>query len=316
MEGRWALVTGGAGFIGSHLVERLLEEGWRVRVLDNLSVGKREHLPPQAEFFYGDVLDREAVQRCCEGIDTVFHLAARVTIRRSVETFVEDARTNILGTLTLLQAAGEAHVRRFILASSMAVYADAPRKTPVGEDHPTEPISPYGIGKLAAERYVLQMGPVLGLEPVVLRFFNTFGPRQGFTPYVGVVTIFTEKILRGEACTIFGDGRQCRDFVDVEDVAWACRLAADAPHAVGEAINIGSGRGTTVLDLAELLRQRLGGGTFVHAPPHPVELRYSVAKIEKARRLLGYVPRYHLAERIDGVIADIRQRVKRDALLG
>jgi len=306
---RTALVTGGAGFIGSHLCDRLLADRWAVRALDDLSTGSRENLADGVTLLEGDVCDPEACARACEGTDTVFHLAARVTIRHSVETFLADAQTNLMGTLRLLRAAGAAGVRRFILASSMAVYADAPDPTPVPETHPTEPLSPYGISKLAAEKYIMMMGPRLGLEPVVLRFFNTYGTRQKYSPYVGVATIFVTRILEGKPCLIFGDGEQCRDFIHVADIVAACTLAADAPKAVGQALNVGTGAGTSVNQLAEMIRQALGRGEFGHVDEHPAELRYSVACVDKARELLGYEPKGVLAERIAEVVDYVSSQV-------
>lgn len=303
---RRALVTGGAGFIGSHLVRARLADGWQVRVLDDLSTGQRAKIPDTAEFLAGDVRDPSISLRACDGIDTLFHLAARVSIRHSVETFCDDADVNLLGTLQLLKAAAECGVRRFVYVSSMAVYAESQVGMPVSETHPTEPLSPYGISKLAAERYVLMMAPRLSIEPVVLRFFNTFGPGQGYTPYVGVATIFITRILRGEPCVIYGDGEQCRDFTHVSDIVQGCRLAADAPAAVGEVFNLGSGVGTTVNALAKLIQAELGAGTFRHEARDSTELRYSVADISEATRLLGYQPRVRLQDRLSEVVESVR----------
>ena len=300
-----ALVTGGAGFIGSHLCERLLDNGWHVTALDNFSTGSHENVHRDVVVVDADIADAQACARACARVDTVFHLAARVAVRQSVRSFVDDARTNLMGTLHVLRAAGSAGVRRFVFASSMAVYADAPDPAPVDEAHPAEPLSPYGIGKLAAEKYVLTMGPALGLEPVVLRVFNTYGPRQRYSPYVGVVTIFVTRIAQGKRCTIFGDGEQRRDFVHVHDVADAFVLAADAPMARGEVINIGSGVVTSVNQLAALVREVLGRGEFAHEPPHPAELRYSVADIAKASALLAYHPRRTLGDEIQHVVQNV-----------
>jgi len=304
-----ALVTGGAGFIGSHLADRLLVQGDTVRVLDDLSTGQRDNVPAGATFVEGDILDPAACEAACANVDTVYHLAARVTIRHSVETFLDDATTNLMGTLRVLQAAARAGVRRFVLASSMGVYSDSPTGEPVPESHPTEPLSPYGISKLAAEKYVLMMGPSLGLEPVVLRFFNTYGSRQGYTPYVGVATIFVTRILRGEPCTIFGDGEQRRDFVHVSDVARACALAGLSSEAPGRILNVGTGRGTSVKELAAAIGDHLGAGEFSQAPVDRTELRHSVANIDRAREILGYEPRETLEEKLPELVADIRSRV-------
>ena len=297
-----ALVTGGAGFIGSHLVERLLREGRQVIVLDDLSVGLRENVPPGVQLIVGDVRDANTVDRALAGVGVVFHLAARVSIRASVDRFYEDAQTNVMGTLSLLQGCAAHKVRRFVYASSMGVYADAPTPDPIPETHPTEPVSPYGVGKLAGEKYLLCLASVLNVEPVILRYFNTYGPRQSYTPYVGVITIFIKRLLAGEPPVIFGDGKQSRDFVHVSDIADATLLAAQKDVA-GEVFNVGTGIATSVSQIAEMLSGKLNPAICpVYAPEHPGELRFSVPDISKARRLLGYDPRGRLEERIDEVI--------------
>ena len=301
------LVTGGAGFIGSHLCEGLLADGHAVRALDDLSVGRRENVPAACEFVRGSVLDEGALAGAMAGVEAVFHEAARVTVRGSLDAFVEDAETNLVGTLRTLRAAHRAGARRFILASSMAVYADSPDASPVPETHPLAPTSPYGVTRLAAERELMLLGPHLGVETVALRYFNVFGPRQAFTPYVGVATIFATQLLAGEPITVFGDGRQTRDFVHVGDVVRANRLALTAPGAAGQVVNVGSGRGTTVLALAATLTARLRpGAPWRHAPARAEELRHSVADLTSARAVLGYAPTTDLEARVDEVIASVR----------
>jgi UDP-glucose 4-epimerase len=303
MDYRRVLVTGGAGFIGSHLVERLLQEGLQVVVLDNLSVGKRENVPEGAEFVLGDVRDPTVVSAAIAGVDAVFHLAAKVSIRASVAGFYEDAETNLMGTLNVLRACASAGIKKFIYASSMAVYADSAKPVPLPETHPTVPISPYGVAKLASERYAMLVAAQSGFQAVALRYFNTYGPRQTFTPYVGVITIFIQRLLRGEPPLIFGDGEQCRDFVYVGDVVEATYRALVCP-VDGEVCNIGSGVGTSVNQIAALLCARLGPGIEPqHVPAHPGELRNSIADISKAKQLLGYEPRARLSEKIDEIIA-------------
>ena len=301
-KGRLALVTGGAGFIGAHLVDRLLAANWRVRVLDNLSIGRPENVAPDAELIMGDITDPAACQRACHGADTIFHLAANVTIRGSIQAFHHDANVNILGTLALLQAASAAKVRRFVLTSSMAVYADPLQPVPLDESSPARPETPYGISKLAAEHYTLLLAPQAGIEPVVLRLFNTFGTRQTYTPYVGVVTIFIRNGLAETPSVILGDGFQCRDFVGVQDVAAALALAADAPRAAGQVINIGSGTGTTVNQVVEMLRERMPTARFQHVDSVPGEPRHSVANIQKAMDILGYRPCRSLSGEFDHMI--------------
>ena len=301
------LVTGGAGFIGSHLCEGLLAAGHAVRTLDDLSVGRRENVPAGCAFVRGSVLDEGVLAEAMEGVEAVFHEAARVTVRGSMDAYVDDAETNLLGALKTLRAAHRAGVKRFVFASSMAVYADSPDATPVTESHPLAPTSPYGVTKLAAERELLLLGPHLGVETVALRYFNAFGPRQAFTPYVGVATIFVTQLLAGEALTVYGDGGQTRDFVHVSDIVQANRLALTAPGAAGQVINVGSGRGTTVRALAEGLTARLRpGAPWRHVPARAEEIRHSVADLTRARSVLGYAPTTDIDAQIDGVIASVR----------
>jgi UDP-glucose 4-epimerase len=303
VEYKRALVTGGAGFIGSHLVERLLREGLDVTVLDNLSVGKRSNVPPEASFILGDVRDAAIVGAVVSGADVVFHLAARVSIRASVAGFWEDADTNLMGTLNVLRACVSRKARKLIYASSMAVYADALSPEPLPESYSAQPISPYGIAKLASERYALLAGAQSGFDVVCLRYFNTYGPRQAFTPYVGVITIFIQRLLRGEPPIIFGDGEQHRDFVYVGDVVEASCLAM-LNDIKGEVFNIGSGKGTSVNHIASLLCQRLRPDISPeYAPEHPGELHNSVADIRKAQKLLGFQPQASLEDKIDEVIS-------------
>ena len=288
---RHALVTGGAGFIGHHLARGLLDRGLEVTVLDDLSVGRRENVPGEARFIEGDIRDPASVDRALEDVDCVFHEAAIVTIRGSVGKFRTDADVNLMGTLNLLERLEGRGVRRAVLASSMAVYADAPTPDPIPESYRTEPISPYGVAKLAAERYWLLMCPRFDAEPVVLRYFNTYGPGQTPTPYVGVITIFVERLLAGRVPVIFGDGQQRRDFVNVADVVRANLLALERAPG-GDVFNVGTGRATSVLDIATALIEDLAPGTSPgFEPGRAEEMRNSVADISAIRRL-GYEPAF------------------------
>jgi nucleoside-diphosphate-sugar epimerase len=289
---RVACVTGGAGFIGRHLVRALLARGIAVTVLDNMSVGNAQGLPAAARLVKGDILDPSAVRHALEGCDLIFHLAARVAIRSSFDFVVEDTMTNVVGTASVLRAARQCgSVRKIITTSSMAVYADTPSPTPVTESHRTASISPYGISKLAAERLTHSMCATAGLDSVVLRLFNTYGPGQALSPYVGVVTIFVNKIRQNESPVIFGDGEQCRDFVHVEDVVAGFIAAMDAP-VTGETFNIGSGVPRTVNWVLERINQVMGTSfPGRHVDPVPGELRNSIADIGKARRILAFEPR-------------------------
>ena len=301
------LVTGGAGFIGSHVTRALLARGLFVTVLDNLSVGTPVAVPAGARLVTGDVRDPAAVAQALHEVDAVVHFAAQVTVRGSFERFYEDLDTNLMGTANLVRALDPARVRWFTLASSMAVYADAPSPGPIAEAHPTVPRSPYGVGKLAAEQVCRQMLAHLGVPLTVLRFFNTFGPGQTYTPYVGVITIFVTRLLRGDALVIFGDGTQQRDFVHVDDIT--AGVLGSLGHAEGT-FNLGSGRGTSVNALARLLMEHVTPTAAVrHEADRPGELRFSVADTRAARDAFGYTPVRALDRDLPTVIDDIRRRL-------
>lgn len=305
MTGR-VFVTGGAGFIGTHVVRKLLEQGRQVTVFDNLSVGRADSVPAGATLVIGDVADADAVQRAMAGHEQVLHLAARVAIRSSFDFAVEDTLTNVVGTAAVMRAvARSGSVRRVVAASSMAVYADSATPTPIGEDHPTRPVSPYGISKLALEQLVHGMAPAAGASSTVLRFFNTYGPGQALSPYVGAVTIFTHALRRGETPTVFGDGGQCRDFVHVDDVSQACLLAL-AADANSTTMNVGTGIATSVNEVVALVQATLGTALPPrHAPAVPGELRNSIADVRRAEALLGYRPRRNLGADLAAVVHEI-----------
>lgn len=287
------LVTGGAGFIGHHLAHALVERGVGVTVLDDLSVGRRENIPAAARFVHGDVREPAAVRTALEGVDAVLHEAAIVSIRASVDHFVRDAEVNLMGTLNLLQQMAGRPIRRAVLASSMAVYADSRRPEPLSERAPTEPIAPYGAAKLAAERYWFMMGMQAGVPSTALRYFNTYGPNQTFTPYVGVITIFIRRLLAGQPPMIFGDGEQRRDFIHVDDIVRANLDVLDAPDAAvaGRVFNVGTGHATSVNDLASGLIAILAPGTRPeYAPAQPGEMRNAIADVSAIRDALGWSP--------------------------
>jgi UDP-glucose 4-epimerase len=301
-----ALVTGGAGFIGTHVVVALRARGIAVTVLDNLSVGRREQVPGDVRFVPGDVRDDAAVRDALQGVDAVFHLAAQVTIRGSFDRFYDDLDTNVMGTACLVRAVDPGRVRWFTLASSMAVYADAPDPTPIPEMHATIPISPYGVGKLAAEGVARQVLGGRGVPFTALRYFNTFGPGQAYTPYVGVITIFVTSLLAGRRLTIFGDGEQQRDFVHVRDIAAGTVATVGRPPGT---YNLGTGRGLALNRLVELLGETMGVTPVTeHAPAQAGELRYSVADITAARHALGYAPTRSLETDLGEVVADVASR--------
>ena len=288
MRYRTALVTGGAGFIGSHIVGLLLDRGIEPVVLDDLSVGRKENVPAGVRLVQADVCDVSTMDGLAAEVDAVFHLAARVSIRGSVDDFIADANTNVMGTLNVVRSVMRSKRRpKLVFASSMAVYGNA-RRLPIGESHPLEPGSPYGIGKLAAESYCLGLSKLRGFKAVVLRYFNTFGPRQTVSPYVGVITIFADRLLRGHAPVIFGDGEQIRDFVSVHDVAEASVRAMEA-DIDGTAVNVGSGSGTSVNRIAGLLIEKTGSKLKpCYEPARPEEPANSVADVTCCERLLGF----------------------------
>ena len=299
-------VTGGAGFIGARVAASLLRQGCDVTVIDDLSVGRRERVPGGARFIQGDINDAEVLDAALDGCDTVMHLAARVAIRSSFEFAVEDGHTNYVGTASVLKGAHRRGLSRVVFASTMGVYADGPDASPLPESHATTPIAPYGISKLAAESLVHMLCARWGMHSTALRLFNTFGPGQQYSPYVGVVTIFVRRMQAGESVEIFGDGEQARDFVHVDDVADAFVKAAAGQHPSGETINVGTGVATTVNQVHREIQRILGTrGAPVYQPPAAGELRYSVADITKARRLLGYAPAHTFSQSAGQVIADI-----------
>ena len=299
-----ALVTGGAGFIGLHLVRELLERGFEVTVLDNLSMGTRSAVDSQARFIKGDIRNQDRVNQALQGVDCVFHLAAKVTIRGSFEMFYDDVDCNMMGTMNLLRCLNVEAVRHFTLASSMAVYADSPTPDPVPESHDCEPISPYGVSKLASERICKLLLKDRGIPFTALRYFNTFGAGQRFTPYVGVITIFATKLLRGEQPTIFGDGEQRRDFVHVKDIVSGTIASLSSEPGT---YNLGTARATSVNQLSALLTEHINPGIkTTHAPEQPGELRFSIADISAATSKLGYRPKHSLDTAIESVISDIR----------
>lgn len=308
MSATRALVTGGAGFIGHHLVAALLARGLEVTVLDDLSVGRRQNVPDGARFVEGDVRNADHVRGALEGVDTVFHEAAIVSIRTSMQGFVRDADVNLLGTLNLLECMAGSGVRRAVFASSMAVYADSPTPLPLSESAPTVPISPYGAAKLAAERDWLLLCEPLGIAGTVLRYFNTYGPNQTPSPYVGVITIFINRLLHGEAPVIYGDGEQRRDFVHVDDIVSA-NLAVLDGEASGRVFNVGTGAATSVNQLAEGLISRLAPDTEARREDaHAGEMRNAIADISAIRETLAWQPG-RLALDFDDVIAWWRERV-------
>lgn len=305
------LVTGGAGFIGSHLVERALREGATVRVLDNLSSGRREnlaHVASDVELVVGDVRDARLVERVAAGCEVVFHEAAIVSVPYSVEHPQETHDVNIQGTLNVLLGARRAGARRVVFACSAAIYGDEPT-LPKVETMAAAPMSPYGVEKLAGEAYLGVFARLYGLETVSLRYFNVFGPRQDpSSPYSGVISIFVDRLMGGRPITIYGDGSQSRDFVYVDNVAEANWLAATVEGVSGRAFNVGCGEVTTLDRLAAMLGRVVGRRPeVVHAARRPGDIWESWADIGRARRELGYAPRVGVEEGLARLVASLRR---------
>lgn len=300
---RYALVTGGAGFIGGHLAAELVNRGWNVRILDNFSSGRWENLAPlakQVEVVKGDVRSEADCREACRGVDTVFHMAAIASVAGSVADPVRSHEVNVGGTLQMLMAARDSQVRRFVFSSSASVYGNS-EQVPTTESQVLSPESPYAAGKACGEFYCRNFWSLYGLETVVLRYFNVFGPRQSLVSgYAAVVPAWVEAALEDGRPVVFGDGLQTRDFVYVQNVVSANLQAALAPGASGGVFNVGCGEGISLLQLlAEL--SRISG-----APLEPEfrvgregEIRHSRSDISRARTVLGYTPEVGLAEGLE-----------------
>jgi nucleoside-diphosphate-sugar epimerase len=293
------LVTGGAGFIGSNLADGLLAQGHQVRIIDNLSTGFAENLPPEAEFFEGDLCDEELMAMATEGVEVIFHLGARGSVSKSIETPLVTDMSNTHGTLTVLEAARYARVRRVVAASSSSVYGGvAPR--PTLESSALTPRSPYAVTKVAAENYLRVYSELFGLETVTLRYFNVYGPRQDpSSAYAAVVPKFIAALRAGEAPVIHGDGLQSRDFAYVGDVVAANLAAATAPseRCAGKVYNVAGGAERSLLEMLAILQDILGTSVEPeHVAPRPGDVRHSYADTSAARADLGWTPTVDLAE--------------------
>ncbi len=304
------LVTGGAGFIGSHLCRRLLASGCAVRVLDDLSSGRRENLAAldgEVDLVEGDLRDEALVSAALAGVDYVLHHAAVASVQTSIERPCFEQEVNAVGTLQLFEAARRAGVRRVVFAASAASYGNDPT-APKREEMLPAPESPYAISKIAGEYYARVYSSLYGLEVVCLRYFNVFGPRQDpSSPYSGVISIFAERMLAGAAPTVFGDGGQSRDFVYVDNVVEANMRACTTPGIAGRVYNIGCGRSASLLELVAALNRVLGTAIEPEfAPARPGDVRISLADITRAQRELGYEPVVHFEEGLEQTLAWMR----------
>lgn len=296
-----ALVTGGAGFIGSHLVEALLHKGYKVRVLDDFSTGKRENIASFAEdieIFEGDLIDSAVVSRAVDNVDDVFHLGAIPSMVRSVEEPFRVHQANVLGTLNVLLAARESKVRRLVYSSSSSVYGDQPT-LPKEESMKPEPVSPYAATKLSGEIYCSVFYSIYKVPTVSLRYFNVFGPRQDpMSLYAAVIPRFIDRLLDHQSPIIYGDGKQTRDFTFVEDVVQANLLACHAPdHVLGKAYNIAGGKSVSLLELLDQIRTIIGSKISpAFEAARSGDIKESWASIEKAKVDLGYSAKVSLAQ--------------------
>src|SRR5215207_7529005 len=287
------LVTGGAGFIGSHLSEELLRRGHRVRVADSLITGKRSNLDhiKGIEFLEGDLADIDFAHRAVQGCDYVLHQAAIPSVPRSVKDPLTSNRANVDGTLNVLLASRDGGVKRLVFAASSSAYGDTPT-LPKHEKMPTNPLSPYALQKVIGEEYLRMFTRLYGLETVAIRYFNVFGPRQDPTsPYSGVISVFATALLANRSPTIYGDGGQTRDFTYVANVVDGVLRACEAPRASGEVINVATGGRISLNDLYALMKRMVGATADpVYAPERPGDVRDSQADIRKAKEILGYEP--------------------------
>lgn len=303
------LVTGGVGFIGSHVVDRLVNEGYHVRIIDDLSTGRlgniQDHLSScEVEFVKGDIRDAAFVTRTVNNIDVVVHLAAITNVPFSVANPDLTFDVNLLGTLNLLRSSIKENIDRFVFVSSCAVCGE-PKSLPVNEEDRPNPISPYAESKLVAERYCLGFYERQLLRPVVLRFFNVYGPRQGMNDYSGVITRFIDRCRQRLPLTIYGDGAQIRDFVNVHDVVEATFASMKNNKAEGEVFNVGSGKPTSINELAKTILQLAGVDLEIcYEKPREGDIKDSYADISKAEKLLGYGPKISLRDGLRTLFED------------
>ena len=301
-----SLITGGAGFIGSHLAEELVRRGDRVRVVDNLATGKRQNLAhiPDAEFIEGDLADVDVARRAVDGVEYVLHQAALPSVPRSVQDPITSNRANIDATLNLLVAARDAGVRRVVYAGSSSAYGNTPT-LPKVETMPTAPLSPYALQKLVCEQYCQMFTRLYGLETVTIRYFNVFGPRQDpSSPYSGVISLFISAMCERRRPTIYGDGEHTRDFTYVANVVDGVLRAVGAPEASGEVINVATAGRVSLNQLFRAVRDLVGADVEpIYAEPRAGDVRDSQADISKAARLLGYAPSVSFETGLEKTIA-------------
>lgn len=304
------LVTGGAGFIGSNIVSILVEQGYKVTVLDDLSSGYSCNLDAfqDVEFIQGDIRDEHTVEKSIKGAAGVIHLAASVGNKRSIDNPILDSEINVIGTLRILEACRKASVPKVVYSSSAGVFGEL-KQLPIAEDHAIAPNTPYGASKLAGEKLCLAYAHLYNIEAICLRYFNVYGPNQRFDEYGNVIPIFTFKMLRGESPTVFGDGEQTRDFVNVRDVAEA-NLKAVKAVGVSGAFNIASGTSVSINRLLNLLKEISGFNLRVnYGPPRSGDVKDSLADISAVNKALGYKPSMTIENGLTEYIAWAKKEV-------
>ena len=306
-KNRKVLVTGGAGFIGSHLIPQLLSRRYSVTAMDNLSSGKIENLnevqaDPRFQFVKGDICDKQALRKAIHGVDAVVHLAALIDVTTSIVNPDLTHKVNVTGTLNVLQEAAAFKVTRFVFASSTAVYGDA-KTLPITEDAAVNPISPYAASKASAEVYCKAFAECYGLSTVMLRFFNVYGPRNEKSSYSGVITKFLQQAANDEVLTVYGDGKQTRDFINVGDVVEALILALEAKELYGEVFNVCTGTPISINNLVEAIHLATGRDLHVaHAPVRAGEIRFSYGDPSKASRKLKFNAKISLQKGLSSLL--------------
>ncbi len=300
---RKALITGGAGFIGSHIADALLEAGCKVSIIDDLSsgnLGNIANIMDKIDFYQGEITDQDIMANACAGCEVIFHEAAQVSVPKSIENPIFSAMSNDIGTLMVLDIARKSGAKRVVMASSSAVYGDAP-ESPKHENMIPDPLTPYAVQKLTGEYNAKIYYRIFGLETVCLRYFNVFGPRQDpSSPYSGVISIFMNKVASKQVPTIFGDGRQTRDFVFVKDVVRSNLLAASSPKASGKVFNVGTGRSITINRLWEAIADLSGYKAAPnYAPYRSGDIFESLANIDLIKYELGFMPEYSLEKGLE-----------------
>jgi UDP-glucose 4-epimerase len=302
MRNKRVLVTGGGGFIGSNLVKKLIKDGNSVTVLDNFTSGYRSNLEPypSLHIIEGDVRDKTAVGKSMHNVEVVFHLAASVGNKRSIDNPLVDAEVNVLGTLQILEAARKEGVRKIVTSSSAGIFGEL-KTMPIKEDHPVEPDAPYGCTKLCQEKLCLAYAKLYSIETICLRYFNVYGPNQRFDAYGNVIPIFVFRMINNQSLQIYGDGEQTRDFVHVDDVIQANIKAAES-NGVNGAFNIASGRSVTINNLVTIITKGNSSVKIEYCPERPGDVRHSLADLSFAQQGINYRPTVELERGIDEYI--------------